>query len=365
MLKQDLDGAMHQPSAGDANALLHLTAKLSRQISGDDITLQCTEINEKGAVGHAEQLLTKHEIAASYDVHTRDLRNIDQNSESAPYIFVRPTTIIISLSMLRILIQSNRVLILSFPDNPSSTTFPAHAQRLFVSNLEDRLQKVSKQPFEFRAVEAALITVVCYLEAEYILAREPARAALKVLQERIDIERYQLQDLLHHSRRMSALSNQARLIRGALQEVLGVDEDLAEMYLTDSRLGKPHALLDHTEAEVLLEAYCKVCDRVVEAAGSLNTAITKTEDNLKSMLDAHRNQIMLLDVRLNIGMLGLSSGTLIAGLYGMNLVNGIEEAVWGFPVMAGCCMGMSGLFMLYGAMRLKKLNSIRISRRAK
>lgn len=350
-------------SAEDATALLDLTAKLSRQISGDNDTLQCTEIDSKGTVSHADQALTKHGIATAWDVHTRDLRNIDQNAESAPYIFVRPSTIIVSLSFLRLLIQSDRILIITLPD--SAGPFASQAQSLFVSNLEERLHKASKQPFEFRVMESALVTVVCYLEAEYLLAREPARAALNVLQEKIDIERSQLQDLLHHSRRMAALSDQARLIRGALQEVLSVDEDLAEMYLTDSRMGNPHALSDHTEAEVLLEAYCKVCDRVVEAAGSLNAAISKAEDNLKSMLDAHRNQIMLLDIRLNIGMLGLSSGTLIAGLYGMNLVNGIEEASWGFPALTGCCIGISSLFMLYGGLRLRKLNSIRINPRAK
>lgn len=351
-------------STQDADALVKLTAKLSRQISADDTTIHCTEINDSAEVTHADQVLTKHGIAASYDVHSRDLRNIDQNSESAPYIFVRPRTIIVSLPLLRLLIQSDRVLILSFPDNAPSA-LATEAQSLFVANLEDRLRKAIKQPFEFRALEAALITIVCFLEAEYLLAREPAHAALRALRERVDIERSQLQDLLHHSRRMSALSNQARLIRASLQEVLSVDEDLAEMYLTDSRMGKPHALLDHTEAEVLLEAYCKVCDRVAEAASSLNATISKTEDNLKSTLDAHRNQMMLLDIRLNIGMLGFSSGTLIAGLYGMNLINGIEEASWGFPVISGCCFGISGLFMLYGALRLRKLNSIRISPQAK
>lgn len=359
-----LDNPVSPPHAEDTTALLGLTAKLSRQIAGEDVSLHCTEINDKGTVSQADQVLSKHAIASSYDVHTRDLRNIDQHSESAPYIFVRPTTIIVNLYFVRLLIQSNRILVISLPENAPST-FGTQAQNLFVSTLEDRLRKPSNQPFEFRALEAALITIVCYLEAEYLLAREPARAALHELQDKIDIERSQLQDLLHHSRRMSALSNQARLVRGALQEVLSVDEDLAEMYLTDTSLGNPHKLLDHTEAEVLLEAYCKVCDRVAEAAGSLNAAISKTEDNLKSMLDAHRNQIMLLDIRLNIGMLGLSSGTLVAGLYGMNLVNGIEEASWGFPVVAGCCLGLSSLFMLYGGMRVRKLNSLRIGPRSK
>ncbi len=40
---------------------------------------------------------------------------------------------------------------------------------------------------------------------------------------------------------------------------------------------------------------------------------------------------MLLEVRLNTGMLGLSIGMLIAGLYGMNLVNGVEGGIVGVP----------------------------------
>ncbi|KAH8901365.1 cora-domain-containing protein [Thozetella sp. PMI_491] len=349
----------HALSAEEAHALLDLSTKLSRHVSGDDITLRGTEINDKGEISQEHLVLTKHGITASFDLHGRDLRNIDLNSKSVPYIFVRPTTIIVNLFFLRLLVQCDRILILEPPDNVPSA-FASRVKGLFLSNLEGRLRSTSQQPFEFRALEAALITAVCTLEAEYLLAREPARAALEVLQEKVDVERSQLQDLLFHSRRMSSLSNKARLVRDALQEVLNVDEDLAEMYLTDARAGKPHELLDHVEAEVLLETYCKVCDQVVEAAGSITEAIVKTEDNLKSILDAHRNQIMLLDVRLSIGMLGLASGTLVAGLYGMNLINGIEAAPWGFPVMAGCSFGVSALFILYGAVRLRRLNRIRM-----
>jgi magnesium transporter len=309
-------------------------------------------------------VFTKHGIAASWSLDARDLRNLDLNTTSLPYVFVRPEAIIINIFFLRLLIQSDRVLILAPPDNVPAS-FGSDVQQLFIANFEARLRAPGTQPYEFRAVEAALITVVCMLQAEYLLARDPARSALQVLQEKVDVERSQLQDLLSRARRISALENRARLVRDALQEVLNTDEDLAEMYLTDTRLGKPHAHSDHQEAEVLLEAYTKVCDQVMEAAGSLNAAIARTEDNLKSVLDAHRNQIMLLDVRLNIGMLGFASGTMIAGLYGMNLVNGIEEASWGFPVMTGCCFGASTLFMLYGAMRLRKLNSLRIEPKTK
>ena len=53
--------------------------------------------------------------------------------------------------------------------------------------------------------------------------------------------------------------------------------------------------------------------------GNLISNIRNTEEVIRAILDANRNQLMLLDLKFSIGTLGLAGGTLIAGLYGMNL----------------------------------------------
>lgn len=69
---------------------------------------------------------------------------------------------------------------------------------------------------------------------------------------------------------------------------------------------------------------------------------------------------MMLEVRFSVAMLSIASGTYIAGLYGMNVINGLEEAVEGFPIVTGGSIvgifgvGLFGLYMLRKIQRVYK-----------
>jgi magnesium transporter len=69
---------------------------------------------------------------------------------------------------------------------------------------------------------------------------------------------------------------------------------------------------------------------------------------------------MMLEVRFSVAMLSIASGTYIAGLYGMNMINGLEEAVTGFPIVTGSSIigifgvGLFGLHMLRKIQRVYK-----------
>lgn len=71
---------------------------------------------------------------------------------------------------------------------------------------------------------------------------------------------------------------------------------------------------------------------------------------------------MLLDLKFSVGTLGLAMGTFLAGLYGMNLENFIEETSWGF----GSVTAFSALFSLvvcwYGLAKLRKVQRIKMMR---
>jgi magnesium transporter len=82
--------------------------------------------------------------------------------------------------------------------------------------------------------------------------------------------------------------------------------------------------------------------------------------SVRAILDANRNALMLLDLKFSIGTLGLAMGTFMAGLYGMNLENFIEETNWGF----GAVTGMSVLFSLvvcwFGLGRVRRVQRIKM-----
>lgn len=69
---------------------------------------------------------------------------------------------------------------------------------------------------------------------------------------------------------------------------------------------------------------------------------------------------MLLDLKFSIGTLGLATGTLFAGLYGMNLKNFIEESDFGFGGVSVTCFGITAIVCLYGLAKLRKLQRVRM-----
>jgi magnesium transporter len=109
----------------------------------------------------------------------------------------------------------------------------------------------------------------------------------------------------------------------------------------------------------MLEAYHTAADALVESAGGAIDVMRKKENTFRSSLDVQRNQIMFLNAKIGIHTLGLAGGTLIAGLFGMNLVNYLEEAPYGFFVITGACVVISSLFSVYGMRNIYRIQSLK------
>ncbi|CZR51533.1 related to inner membrane magnesium transporter MRS2, mitochondrial precursor [Phialocephala subalpina] len=328
----------------------HISAKAAAQPK-----LRCTELDENGNVVLASGEFKKSELIAKYGLLPRDLRKID--SSLLPHILVRPSAILINLLHLRVLIKSNRVLVFD-----AYGTTDSYNQSAFIYDLEDKLRQKQNSPsagglpYEFRALESVLISVITSLETEFEGVRKPVVRVLRELEE--DIDRDKLRMLLIYSKKLGTFEQKAKLVRDAIDELLEADDDLAAMYLTE----KSHDLLrgedDHTEVEMLLESYHKLCDEIVQESGNLVSNIRNTEEIVKAILDANRNSLMVLDLKFSIGTLGMGSGALVAALYGMNLKNFIEESDFGFMGVTGWAFVLTAFVCTYGLHKLRKVQRV-------
>lgn len=236
--------------------------------------LRCTEFDEHGNVTVVNGEFKKTELIAKYGLLPRDLRKID--SSMLPSILVRPSAILINLLHLRVLIKSDRVLVFDAYGSTDSYT-----QSVFMYDLEGKLRSQDTRsngalPYEFRALEAVLISVTTSLESEFEGVRDPVVKVLRELEE--DIDRDKLRYLLIYSKKLGTFEQKARLVRDALDELLEADDDLAAMYLSEKAQGRERAEDDHAEVELLLESYHKVADEIVQAAENLVSNIRNTEE---------------------------------------------------------------------------------------
>src|SRR5271170_3752213 len=146
-----------------------------------------------------------------------------------------------------------------------------------------------------RALESILISVSTALDVEMAVHRKFVNELLTQLEE--DIDRERLRNMLVYSKKLSAFEKKATLIRDALAEILDNDEDLAGMYLTEKSRGKQRDVDQHDEVELLLEAYVKQIDGIVQEVDQLASNMRNTEEIVNIILDANRNSLMLLDLK--------------------------------------------------------------------
>jgi magnesium transporter len=246
----------------------------------NELRLRCTEFDENGNVTLVNGEFKKSELIAKYGLLPRDLRKID--SSLLPHILIRPSAILLNLLHLRVLIKHDRVLVFDAYGSSDSYT-----QSVFMYDLEGKLRQMDARangslPYEFRALEAVLISVTTGLESEFEGVRDPVVRVLRELEE--DIDRDKLRYLLIYSKKLGTFEQKARLVRDALDELLEADDDLAAMYLTEKAAGPGRGEDEHTEVEMLLESYHKVTDEIVQASENLVSNIRNTEEMYVSLL---------------------------------------------------------------------------------
>ncbi|KAH8694168.1 hypothetical protein BGW36DRAFT_361987 [Talaromyces proteolyticus] len=354
-----------------------------------NVSLKYTRYNSNGTApiaGHT----TKLNIADRYGLSTRDLHVFDLPSGGFPHTLVRENTILIHLFDLRLLVQHDHALLFTVTESSSPDPVPGQrdnshepqqntdsgsdnrtVSRVFTHFIEEKTRVeqsnvgwLVNQPYELCVVEAAFAAVTSVLRAEYILTKQQIYNTLKMttldkLGGDESLVYTELRLILDLTRKLARIQQRTSQVRDTVQEVLNEDEDMASMYLTDKRAGKPHAAEDHQDVEYLFEAYFKASDSVVQDATSLIDNIRRTEETIQSTLSVRRNQIMILEAKIEIMMLAIAGPTLIAGWYGMNVLNYFEDSGQAFAAIVFTSFAAIVSASWYGMRKLRRIHALR------
>lgn len=332
-----------------------LERSLSKSVS-PDLQVRCTEFDAAGNVRVNSGQFKKTELCTKHGLLPRDLRKVDTGVHTIiPSILVRSNSILVNLLHIRALVKADLVLVFDVYGSTDS-----HTQSVFMYDLEGRLQQGSKGmgglPYEFRALESILISVVTSLGEEMKVLKNMVEVLLRELEE--DIHRDKLQSLLVYNKRLNTFLRKATLIRDHLDEFLEEDKDISAMYLTEKLEGSQRPEDQHDEAELLLESYLKQTDEIVQVVETLVSDIDNTEDIINLILDAHRNNLMLFEIRVTIATLAVAGGAFVAGLYGMNLKNFFEESDYGFLMVTGSAIVITGVILAFFRVKLKLMQKL-------
>ncbi|KAF9193285.1 magnesium ion transporter [Haplosporangium sp. Z 767] len=321
----------------------------------DEIKLRCTELDSNGRVLTSVGVFLKSELCQRQGLHIRDLGKLfgGFSNNQMPVIIVRPNVILVSLGPhIRALVRSDHII---FFDSPDSKDCVEDSQ--FIKYLRGKLkmstEEAGGQPFEFRALEAIFLSVVASLQDEMEALVRVVSHLLKDLESKVDP--YKLKELLQYTKKVSRFKSKTLLIRNVFAELLSQDEDLAAMYLTDKKLGNPRATEAHDEIEILLEAYMKQVEEIASVIAIVKQQMSSTEDFVNVTLNVKRTQLLLFELRVAMGTLGISSGAFIAGAYGMNLQNYLEHDPYAFPIVSATAVSVSAVVFLACTFKLRAL----------
>ncbi|KAH7908649.1 Mg2+ transporter protein cora-like protein [Hygrophoropsis aurantiaca] len=321
-----------------------------------DLMLRCTVLDEEGTVKSISGQFKKSDLCTEHRLNPRDLRKIDSRVPNlVPTILIRKEAVLINILHIRALVKADTVILF---DTYGSNDSKLHS--VFLYHLEHNLKaRGSGAPYEFRAIESILLSVLSALEAEMVFIRNLVGGLLAELED--DINHDKFKRLLHYSRRLASFKNRAKLVQEALEELLEQDEDLDAMYLTDKKNNAPREIHEHEELEVLLEFFSKQVEEIVNEAESIESNVQSTQEIVELILDSNRNALLALDLKVSIGTMGLGTGALVAGLFGMNLQSHMEDMPYAFVSMSIFSAAIALLVAWAGLRRLAKIRKVGLS----
>ena len=205
-------------------------------------------------------------------------------------------------------------------------------------------------PFEFRALEALLVTMNYQIEQQLQTDRSQVKAYLERVRKNTTTTN------LERLRQVSTSTdfNRSRIIgiHDAIQTLLKDDLDMANMYLGQLQR---HPLLwerqvamasAHEEIECLLEHYLESVDFFRTSYELILGDINSSINVLEIELDASRNKYLKTDLLLNAVSVSFGMGSMLAGAFGMNLTSGHEDSPYWFWTVFGCICGQAIVMVL-------------------
>jgi magnesium transporter len=185
--------------------------------------------------------------------------------------------IIINLLHLRVLIKRDRVVLLT-----ANGPRPSHAQYAFLHDLGRKSRQKENGghdlPYEFRALESVLVSVISQLESDLESLRNPLKILLAELEQDIDPDKLRL--LLLLSNRARRLEQTATLVRDVIEELLDSEDRLMALHLTNRvPIARGHVEAgDYRDAELLLDSYYKLCNEIVHETQMLVSQTSTTDE---------------------------------------------------------------------------------------
>ena len=284
---------------------------------------------------HQIKSINKLQLMQMAKLHSRDIRLHLTNQPTG--IFIHDYCIIINMFHIKLIILSDFCIFYDL-ESPEEIDHVIH-------NLQEKIKSTDNESrFEFFVLESILSDVCNNIQNEYQDIKTQTETLLASLLS--SPKQRKSKDLLPIKNNLKKLQVTTKSIYDSMTNLLDNEEDLMKMYLTErekdsltinekkNQIGSKEKInINIDEMEDLIESYYYEIDKLVNRLHIIENNIDETDDTVSLMLDISRNRIMISDLWLNFLTLIISSGTLVTGLFGMNIENRLEDHNYAFHII--------------------------------
>jgi magnesium transporter len=276
--------------------------------------------------------IKKIELSARHKLHLRDFRFSTPTS-----ILIRENCIVVALQDIKAVITASTLTLID-AEQPVIEEFAAEFQEQLRVVRERKVVEEEYLPYEFVVLDAMLLKTFSAMESQLNSLLPSVTNTLNTLLDprMFSVDQGQLHILLHLSKNLSEFQSLLLDLESTLNELMEVDEDMAEMYLTHKLLSGTERDPEETEEiENLLEAYSMQLEDLLSKTRQLKQLIERSESIILINLDSQRNVMLRLSLQLEMGTFAAAICGIIGVAFGMNLDSSLEENKYAFWVVTG------------------------------
>ncbi len=299
----------------------------------------------------------------------RDIRKLTTqfSPTNVPCVVVRRLIIMLNFDPLRAIILPDRLIVL-LADGADSIL-----DKLSLSLSASEVDVVTDpitQTFPFRAVEAIMGFVIENLETDSKELWARGHDAMRRLEDRNSLVNLEAVENIRGLKN-SLATHEARIIltKKAIVELLEEEEDMALMNIVQPNMPLPPKLVSppgsagystfnkpdgHEHFEILFEGSLQTVMTIQTRTELLRTEMVNSEQLHNTRINIQRNRLLSIEISLTVLTACVSMGSLVTGIYGMNLSNGHENTPGIFEAVAILTCSAVGISFLIFVCLLSK-----------
>ena len=239
---------------------------------------------------------------------------------------------IIKLGYIKAIVKSDGIYLFDI-DKPKVLDF----SNFLIQKLKDNENKETN--FELKVLDAMLLHICNSFDSTL----EESFPQVVTLLQHVSNNNSNFDSIITIQNKLIDFQTNANDVINVISELLASDEDMSKIYISKEN----NPIDQHTEVEFLLENYQKHVQEILNEISGMLKEIEFHQRVINLKFASRRNKLASLNVKLGLFSLAISMGSIITGIFGMNLYNKLEESYAAFLTTVFLIFIIVGVFVLY------------------